>query len=82
MPSSPQISLMTKIVNLEGVNVINYSIVENVGIFLYIEEMDKGGVCLNCQSKTQKIHKNIKATVRDIPMGDQDVFVISHWQQE
>ena len=75
MPSFPQISLMTQILNLEAVNVLNYSIIENVGIFLFVEEKEKGGVCPKCQSRTQKIHKNIKVTIRDIPMGEQDVFL-------
>lgn len=66
---------MMKILNLEGVNVLNYSIIENVGIFIYIEEKEKAGVCLKCQSRTKKIHKNIKVTIRDISMGDQDVFL-------
>ena len=62
MPSFPQVSLMTQILNLEEVNVLNYSIIENVGIFLFVEEKEKGGVCPKCQSRTQKIHKNNEAS--------------------
>ena len=38
MPSSPQLSLMTKILNLNGVYALNYSITDNVGIFISVEE--------------------------------------------
>ena len=74
MPSSPQLSLMTKILNLKGVYALNYSITDNVGIFIRVEEENKEAICPNCQRITQKIHKNIDATLQDIQMGNQDVF--------
>ena len=75
MPSSPQLSLMTKILNLKGVYALNYSITDNVGIFISVEEENKEAICPNCQRTTQKIHKNIDATLQDIQMGNQDVFL-------
>jgi transposase len=75
MPSSPQLSLMTQILNLEGVYVLNYSIIENIGIFVSVEEENKDAICPNCQRVTRKIHKNIDATIQDISMGNQDVFL-------
>ena len=75
MPSSPQLSLMTKILNLKGVYALNYSITDNVGIFISVEEENKEAICQNCQRTTQKIHKNIDATLQDIQMGNQDVFL-------
>ena len=49
MPSSPQLSLMTKILNLKGVYALNYSITDNVGIFISVEEENKEVICPNCQ---------------------------------
>lgn len=75
MPSSPQLSLITELLNIDGVYACSYSIISGVGIFMGLVEENIEVTCPNCQRKTKKIHKNIDATLQDIPMGDQAVFL-------
>jgi hypothetical protein len=41
MASNPQLHLMTKLLNIEGVTVKNYQIIENIGITIYLDNNKK-----------------------------------------
>ena len=41
MASNPQLHLMTKLLNIEGVTVKSYQIIENIGITIYLDNNNK-----------------------------------------
>lgn len=75
MPSSPQLKLMTDIIKIPGMLVTNYQLIEEIGIVLYLEKIDKESPCIHCGEKSDKLHQNNYLTVRDLPMGEQQVYL-------
>ncbi len=45
MASNSELYLMTRLVNLSGVKVIDYRIIEGIGIILSLENTHKQAVC-------------------------------------
>ncbi len=66
---------MTKLLKIEGIKVKNYSLVKGLGIFLYIESQAKILACPHCGNKTDKLHQNREYTVRDLPFGEESVYL-------
>ncbi len=75
MPSNSQLNLMTNILQLEGFTVIDYQLIEGMGIVLSLEKVDKKATCIYCGSVTRKLHQNNELTVRDLPWGEEDVYL-------
>jgi transposase len=66
---------MTKLLNIEGVTVKNYQIIENIGITIYLDNNNKKAICPDCGKKTDKLHQNHYYVVRDLPLGEQKVYL-------
>ena len=66
MASNSELYLMTQILNLEGVKVIDYRIIEGIGIILSLENTKKQVVCPNCGKTTELLHQNNFQTIRDL----------------
>ena len=75
MASNPELALMTKLLKLEGIKVKNYQLTEGIGILLYLENSQKKVVCPHCGQITNKLHQNHFFVVRDLPLGDQPVYL-------
>ena len=75
MASNPQLHLMTKLLNIEGVTVKSYQIIENIGITIYLDNNNKKAICPDCGQKTDKLHQNHYYVVRDLPFGEQKVYL-------
>ncbi|ACK65860.1 transposase IS204/IS1001/IS1096/IS1165 family protein [Rippkaea orientalis PCC 8801] len=75
MPSNPQLNLMTNLLQLEGVTVINYQIIKEIGIVLSVEKIEPNATCIYCGSKTRKVHQNNELTIRDLPWGEKSVYL-------
>ena len=75
MPSNSQLNLMTNVLQLEGFTVIDYQLIEGIGIVLSLEKVDKKATCIYCGSVTRKLHQNNELTIRDLPWGEQDVYL-------
>ena len=75
MPSNPQLNLMTNLLQLEGLTVINYQMIQEIGIVLYLEKIDRNATCIYCGLKTRKVHQNNELTIRDLPWGEQSVYL-------
>jgi hypothetical protein len=48
MPSNPERKLMTNLLKVEGFRVINYQIIDSIGIVLYLEHINKKATCTSC----------------------------------
>jgi transposase len=75
MPSNPQLKLMTELLHLEGVVVTNYQIITDIGIVLHLENIERETDCIYCGNKTGKIHQNNQLTIRDLPLGEQALYL-------
>jgi transposase len=75
MPSNPQLKLMTELLHLEGVVVTNYQIITDIGIVLHLENMSREAECIYCGKKTGKLHQNNQLTIRDLPFGEQALYL-------
>ena len=58
MASNSELYLMTQLLNLEGVKVIDYRIIEGIGIILSLENTQKEVVCPSCGKTTDLLHQN------------------------
>jgi transposase len=75
MPSNPQLKLMTELLHLEGVIVTNYHIIADIGIVLHLENRSRETECIYCGNKTGKLHQNNELTIRDLPFGEQALYL-------
>ncbi len=75
MASNSELYLMTQLLNLEGVKVIDYRIIEGIGIILSLENTKKEVVCPSCGQTTELLHQNNFQTVRDLSFGQQSVYL-------
>ena len=75
MASNSELYLMSQLLNLEGVRVIDYRIIEGIGIILSLENTKKEVVCPSCGQTTELLHQNNFQTVRDLSFGQQSVYL-------
>ena len=54
---------------------INYSLIEPMGMVLYLENIDRQATCIHCGSITRKLHQNHELTVRDLPFGKRPIYL-------
>ncbi|MDJ0719665.1 MAG: transposase, partial [Prochloraceae cyanobacterium] len=76
MASSVELHLMNQLLKLEGMKVIDYRIIENIGIFLSLKNTKKQTTCPRCGKSTEfLLHQNNFITVRDLSFGEQQVYL-------
>ena len=75
MASNSELHLMTQLLNLEGVKVKDYRLIEGIGIILSLENTKKQVVCPSCGQTTELLHQNNFQTVRDLSFGQQAVYL-------
>ena len=75
MASNSELHLMNQLLNLEGVKVIDYRIIEGIGIILSLENTQKKVLCPNCGKTTELLHQNNFQTIRDLSFGQQLVYL-------
>ena len=76
MASNVELHLMNQLLKLEGMKVIDYRIIENIGIFLSLKNLKKQTICPRCEKTTDfLLHQNNYCTIRDLPFGEQPVYL-------
>ena len=75
MPSKSELNLMTQILDLEGFNVRDYRLIEDIAIILSLENTKKEVICPKCGKLTDKVNTNNYQTVRDLPFAQQTVYL-------
>lgn len=66
---------MTSLLKLDAFKVINYKSTEGIGIFLRLEKIDETAICPCCGSVADKLHENHWRVVKDLPWGEQAVYL-------
>ncbi len=76
MASNVELNLMNQLLKLEGMKVIDYRIIKNIGIFLSLKNIKKQTICPRCEKKTNfLLHQNNSCTIRDLAFGEQPVYL-------
>lgn len=75
MKFKKNIKILTQILNIEGVKVISHSQYKGIGIILQIESLTNDCVCPRCGMKSHKLHQNHRYIIKDLPLGEQQVFL-------
>lgn len=75
MPSSAQLKLIRELINLPNQKVIDYINQENVAIIVQIAASNKKSTCPRCGTKSEKLHQNHSFLIKDIPWGEQEVYL-------
>lgn len=75
MTAKKGIKLLTELLNLEGIKVISQHQHKGIGIILQIESNNQESICPRCGTKSHKLHQNRRHIVKDLPWGEQQVFL-------
>ena len=76
MASNAELHLIERFLKLSGMKVIDYRIIEDIGIFLSLKNTKKQTNCPRCGKKTEfLLHQNNFVTIRDLPLGEQSLYL-------
>ena len=73
--TSKNIKILTQLLNLEGVKVVSHHQYKGIGVILQIESMKTESICPRCGTKSNRLHQNHRYTIKDLPLGEQEVFL-------
>ena len=75
MRTKKEIKFLTKLLNIEGIKVISHRQHEGIGIILQVEGIGKESNCPRCGKKSHRLHQNHRYLVKDLPWGENFVFL-------
>ncbi|WP_414625299.1 ISL3 family transposase, partial [Calothrix sp. CCY 0018] len=75
MTSKREIKLLTELINLEGIKVISHRQYQGLGIILQVESTNSESICTRCGTKSHRLHQNHRYVIKDLPLGEQQVFL-------
>ena len=64
-----------KNLNLKEIKVISHRQYQNVGIILQAESIRNEAICPRCRTKSHKLHQNHKYIIKDLPLGEKQLFL-------
>ncbi len=73
--TSKNIKILTQLLNLEGVKVVSHHQYKGIGVILKIESIKTESICPRCGTKSNRLHQNHRYTIKDLPLGEQEVFL-------
>ncbi|MBV6621997.1 MAG: transposase [Rivularia sp. (in: Bacteria)] len=75
MTSKRDIKVLTELLNLEGMKVVSHRQYKGLGVILQIESVSNESICPRCGIKTRQLHQNHKYIIKDLPWGEQQLFL-------
>jgi transposase len=75
MSSKSQLNTINEILNIDGMAVTAYKIIDEIGYFIYLASNHSIAVCPHCGTESDKLHQNHPLTVRDLPFGEHYVYL-------
>lgn len=75
MRTKKEIKFLTELLNIEGIKVISHRQHEGIGIILQVEGIGKESNCPPCGKKSHRLHQNHRYLVKDLPWGENFVFL-------
>jgi transposase len=65
---------LTKILGLEGITVKSQKVIEQ-SLILEVQKESKTAICPRCHQKSLRLHQNHYSLIKDLPWGEQAVFL-------
>lgn len=75
MASKSQLKTINEILKIEGMSVTAYQLITDIGCIIYLKNQQSSMACSNCGHLSNKLHQNHWLTVRDLPMGENPVYL-------
>ena len=75
MRTKKEIKFLTELLNIEGIKVVSHRQHEGIGIILQVEGIGKESNCPRCGKKSHRLHQNHRYLVKDLPWGENFVFL-------
>lgn len=69
------IKLLTELIDLKEIKVISHRQYKNLGIILQVESISRDAICPRCRTKSHRLHQNHKYTIKDLPLGEKQLFL-------
>ena len=73
--TSKNLKILTQLLNLEGVKVVSHRQYKGIGVILQTESIKAESICPRCGTKSNRLHQNHRYTIKDLPLGEQEVFL-------
>jgi transposase len=75
MASKSQLKTINEILKIEGMTVTAYQLITEIGCIIYLKNQQCSMACSNCGHLSNKLHQNHWLTVRDLPLGENPVYL-------
>lgn len=75
MTSKRDIKILTELIDLGDIKVISHRLHDGIGIILQTESKKLYSTCPKCGTKSERLHQNHRHIVKDLPFGDNPVFL-------
>ncbi|MCG6137246.1 MAG: ISL3 family transposase [Nostoc sp. LLA-1] len=67
--------ILTELLDLDNIKVISHRIHPGIGMILQTESKQSYSTCPRCGTKSHKLHQNHRHIVKDLPLGEKQVFL-------
>lgn len=75
MTSKKDIKILTELLDLDDTKVISHRLHPGIGMILQTESKQSYSTCPRCGTKSHKLHQNHRHIVKDLPLGEKQVFL-------
>jgi transposase len=75
MASKSQLKTINEILKIEEMTVTAYQLITGIGCVIYLKNQQSSMACSNCGHLSNKLHQNHWLTVRDLPLGENPVYL-------
>jgi transposase len=75
MSSKSQLEAINEILNIDEVIATHYQTIDEIGCVIYLQKQESEVACPSCGKLTDKLHQNHWLTVRDLPLGEHNVYL-------
>ncbi|MEA5503942.1 ISL3 family transposase [Halotia wernerae UHCC 0503] len=67
--------ILTELLDLDNIKVTSHRIYPGIGMILQTESKQSYSTCPRCGTKSHKLHQNHRHIVKDLPLGEKQVFL-------
>jgi transposase len=70
-----QLTTINEILKIEGMTVTAYQLITEIGCVIYLKNQQSSVACSNCGHNSDRLHQNHWLTIRDLPFGENPVYL-------
>ncbi len=75
MASKRDIKILTELIDLSDLKIISHRLHAGIGMILQTDSKKLYSTCPRCDTKSHKLHQNHRHIVKDLPFGENPVFL-------